>query len=133
MTTSEYLDYIKSSSLVLFVLSKNLFGETEQNLSVQTPKRKKIAILADDISEKVAEQLLKPNKIFRGNFNVESMVFSFDSVSHNKKNQRNENSPYASNQCDLLYEFRGNLLKENELEIENINKKIQLFHNEIHF
>ena len=68
---------IKSSSLVLFVLSKNLFTENEYNLSVRTPKNKKLAILADDISTDIAESILKPKKILRGKFDLDQMTFNF--------------------------------------------------------
>ena len=134
--TSHLLDHIKNSSLILFVLSNNLFTETEYQLSAETPQKKKLAILADDISETVAEQLLKPNKIFRGIFNVDTMVFSFNSINSDESQGMDSDSDYGFKECDLLSEFKANaMLKENKLdgETEAINRKIMLFNKEIQF
>ena len=64
----QFIDLINASSFVLFVLSKNLFTELEYRLSIETPKHKKLVLLADDIHDSIAENLLQPGQIFRGNF-----------------------------------------------------------------
>jgi Leucine-rich repeat (LRR) protein len=66
----QFIDLISASSFVLFVLSKNLFTELEYRLSIETPKHKKLVLLADDIHDSIAENLLQPGQIFRGNFNM---------------------------------------------------------------
>ncbi len=71
------VSFIKSSTLVLFVLSKHLLTEFEYNLSVKTPKHKKLAILADDLSVEICENILKPKKILRGQFDLDKMTFNF--------------------------------------------------------
>lgn len=131
-STGPLISYIKNSSLVLFVLSNNLFTDVECQLAAETPKKKKLAILADDIHESVAEQMLKPHKIFRGIFNVETMVFSFNSIQEQSAID-SDGSEFAYKECDLLSEFRASALKDNELEAESINRKIQLFNKEIQF
>lgn len=104
----------------------------ECQLAAETPKKKKLAILADDIHESVAEQMLKPHKIFRGIFNVETMVFSFNSIQEQSE-MDSDGSEYGFKECDLLSEFKASALKGNELETEAINRKIQLFNKEIQF
>jgi hypothetical protein len=65
----QFVDLVNVSSFVLFVLSKNLFTELEYRLSIETPKHKKLVLLADDIHDSIAENLLQPGQIFKGNFN----------------------------------------------------------------
>lgn len=79
-TNDNLIGLMKQSSFVLFVVSKNLFTSVEYDLAAQTPKPKKLAILADDISESVADKLIQPNKILKATFNLTNMSFNFKSI-----------------------------------------------------
>lgn len=70
----------KQCSFVLFVLSKHLFTGIEYDLAAQTPKQKRLAMLADDVSESVAEKVIQPCRILKATFNLNSMTFNFKSV-----------------------------------------------------
>jgi hypothetical protein len=80
ITNDNLIGLMKQSSFVLFVVSKNLFTSVEYDLAAQTPKPKKLAILADDISESVADKLIQPNKILKATFNLTNMSFNFKSI-----------------------------------------------------
>lgn len=72
--------YVLDSAFVLFVLSKNLLNGFEYDLAQKLPRSKKLAILADDVPENVAEKLIQPGKILRGTFNLKNMSFNFRSI-----------------------------------------------------
>ena len=63
-----YHDYIKSSSIVVFIVSKNLLTELEYKLVCKTPKDKRVVILIDDINESVVKKLIKPKRIIKWQF-----------------------------------------------------------------
>jgi len=89
---------IKSSSLVLFVLSNHMLTDAEYNLSMRTPKNKKFVILADEINPEVAESILKPKKILRGQFDLDKMTFNFFCANASRLNEY---------EYDFLYEIRN--------------------------
>ena len=66
--TANYLDYIKASSFVVFIISKHLLTEFEYKLVCKTPKYKRIAILIDNINENIVKKLIKPKKIIKWQF-----------------------------------------------------------------
>lgn len=72
--------YVINSAFVLFVLSKNLFSDFEYDLAHKLPRNKKLAVLADDVPETLAEKLIQPGRILRGTFNLENMSFNFKSI-----------------------------------------------------
>ena len=109
------LDYINSSSIVLFILSKNLFTDVEYKLSEQTPRFKKLAVIADDISESIAEEILKPRKILKGMVNFDKMVFSFISAN-------NSGSSFLMSR----EEFFANFNNEINLNKSNFRHRIDL-------
>ncbi|CAF0749119.1 unnamed protein product [Brachionus calyciflorus] len=72
--------YVVNSAFVLFVLSKNLLTDFEYDIALKLPRSKKLAILADDVPESLAEKLIQPGRILRGTFNLENMSFNFKSI-----------------------------------------------------
>ena len=89
---------IKSSSIVVFVLSNHMLTETEYNISMRTPKEKKFVILADEINPEIAESILKPKKILRGQFDLDKMTFNFYCADASRLNEH---------EYDFLYEIRN--------------------------
>lgn len=138
---NHFVKYVKQSEFVLFVVSRNLFTDVEYDLAYRTPKIKKLAILADDVSESLAEKLIQPSRILRATFNLNSMSFYFkpigqcDSSSTSSSgvvasDQCNESSNYTSQNYDTLFESvnETNLLRHDKL----LKKKLNLF-NKIEF
>ena len=65
---SNYQDYIKSSSYVVFIISKHLLTDFEYKLVCKTPKYKRVVILIDSINESVVRKLIKPKKVIKWQF-----------------------------------------------------------------
>jgi hypothetical protein len=68
MNSNSYNDYIQNSSIVVFIVSKNLLTELEYKLVCKTPKYKRVVILIDNINENVVKKLIKPKKIIKWQF-----------------------------------------------------------------
>lgn len=116
----------KNTSFVLFVLSKNLFTDTEYELANKLVRNKKLAILADDVSESLAEKLIQPGKILRGSFNLESMSFNFTSINIYDDC---EDSGFVNEQ--ILFEGVNERFfkQEKKLLEKNLNKNQDFFNN----
>lgn len=80
LNNENLVKYVVDSAFVLFVLSKNLLDDIEYDLAQKLPRSKKLAILADDVPENLAEKLIQPGRILRGSFNLENMSFNFRSI-----------------------------------------------------
>jgi hypothetical protein len=98
----QFVDIINASSFVLFILSKNLFTEVEYRLSIETPKHKKLVLLADEIHDSIAENLLQPGQIFKGNFSSNDQQRKIVSLDVSDEVKRDFNHEFINKNTRLL-------------------------------
>ena len=114
----QFVDIINASSFVLFVLSKSLFTELEYRLCIETPKHKRLVLLADDIHDSIADSLLAPAQIFRGNFN-----FDFEQCRKGNRFGFNAEAEKSLLEADPLTMKSSRLLKlSNSLSNHSLNR-----------
>ena len=114
----QFVDIINASSFVLFVLSKSLFTELEYRLCIETPKHKRLVLLADDIHDSIADSLLAPAQIFRGNFN-----FDFEQCKKGNRFGFNAEAEKSLLEADPLTMKSSRLLKlSNSLSNHSLNR-----------
>lgn len=59
---------IDSCTNVVFILSKNLLTQQEYEIAIKTPKCKKVAIIIDDLNDKIVRKIVQPRKVLRWKF-----------------------------------------------------------------
>ena len=121
MLQAQLIDLVHSSSFVLFILTKNLFSETEYRLSIETPEHKKLVLLADDVNDAIAESLLQTKQILREKFNLENFTYDYFK---NSSDFQHKNLLKYTNKLSNSHKSFKNLKYNNESKIF-IDKKFE--------